>query len=109
MVELIECDVNPGLYNLPCQEMIVELSNGTHVYLSEGFGGMDELMGGQYRWQHGIAVKLLPTDTLASIRVDDGAVLLSNFDRMVHGYDTERPLLDWSGSKIGKIAEEATK
>jgi hypothetical protein len=46
MTKLIERNTLTGDYNLPKQEMIVELGDGRRVYLIEGFGGMSSLEGG---------------------------------------------------------------
>lgn len=107
MSKLIEQDTNQGQYDLPCQEMIVELTDGRRMYLLEGFGGMSDLEGGQYRWRHGIAIQILPTDTLESLRADTGEYNTTSYDRLVHGYDEQRPVQEWPGTIIDSIASAA--
>lgn len=107
MTKLIERNTLTGDYNLPLQEMIVELSNGRRVYLIEGFGGMSSLEGGQNRWRHGVAVQILPADTLDSLSEDSGDYYVGSYTRMMNGYDKQRPILDWDGWVIDRVATSA--
>jgi hypothetical protein len=107
MAKLIERNTLTGDYNLTKQAMIVEMSDGRRIYLIEGFGGMDSLEGGQNRWRHGAAVQILPTDTLDSLAEDSGEYHVTSYERMMHGYDEQRPVLDWDGSVIDRVARLA--
>ena len=67
------------------------------VFLIEGFGGLDSLHGGAWRWRHGRAYRADADDTLAS--------LWEPIDRPPHCRTFEqRDLLNWNGSAIQRIA-----
>lgn len=72
--------------------------------MCQGFGGMNDLIGGAYRWQHGLACKLCAGDTLDALR--DGAwnEWTGLLAAIMHGADDRRPLLDWTGNMINEIA-----
>jgi hypothetical protein len=101
---MIETDTNDGIYNLPCTEMIVRLTDGRRVYLSEGFGGISSLEGGQYRWKYGIAIAIHETDTLETLHADTGEYNCDSYERMMAGYDETRPVLGWDGVIINGMA-----
>ena len=104
MTTLIQADTNDGIYDLPCTEMIVQLTDGRRIYLSEGFGGMSSLEGGQYRWRHGVAIAIQVTDTLESLHTDTKEYNCHSYERMMAGYDETRPILDWDGNVIDRVA-----
>lgn len=99
---LIEQDSFVGLYNFEIDEMIVELADGTRVYLVEGYGGEQSVIGGSYRWPQGAAYKIRPKDTLESLHGGS-----EDYERMINGYDAERPVLNWPGSMISVVARGA--
>jgi hypothetical protein len=67
---------------------------------------MDSLAGGMVRWRHGRVIKLLATDTFEEL---DGAwnECCTILNTASHGYDTDRPLLEWSGDAIDRVANAA--
>lgn len=109
MAKLIETTRTKGIYGLPADEMIVELKDGRRVWLLEFYGGEDTSQGGQYRWRHGVAIQVLPTDTLASLHEDNGewAEGTHSRDAILSGYDDRRPLLYWDGNVIERVATVA--
>lgn len=98
---LIEQGVQKGLYGFDQQEVIVEIG-GQRIYLCEGYGGEGAIMGGGYRWIHGIAILIDKNDTLNSLHNDTEAYSL-----MVGGYDNHRPIQDWDGEAIDTCARGA--
>ncbi len=86
-------------------EAIIETPQHGRVYIADGYGGQDDLRGGAVRWAHGLALKLQPGDTLASLQAPDswneGTTILS---AAINGYDTTRPLLR---GNVGMMADQA--
>lgn len=108
MGKIIERATRTGLYDLDTESVIVELEDGTRVYLTDGYGGEDTLDGGQYHWRYGIAVQVKPTDTLASLTTpDDQGNTLIDYASHTFAVKTERRILDWSGPRINRIATTA--
>lgn len=106
---LIDQDSFDGIYDFTVDEMIVEAQGGQRVYLVEGYGGEQSVIGGAYRWIHGLAIYIKPEDTLKSLHED-----IEDFERMMHGYDEERPVQTWDGKAVeqcarGVIAREAAR
>ncbi len=88
---------------------IAIIQHATHgrLLLCQGFGGVDTLKGGAYRWQHGLACKLQPSDTLASLRAGKWNESTSLLDAVIHGADKSRELLTWTGAQLTKLAQVA--
>jgi len=65
---------------------------------------MDSLDGGMYRWRHGLAVQLLPDDTMEALSAphNDIETILS---AACAGYRQERPLMEWDSYAVATIAE----
>lgn len=106
-VKIIEYRNSKGMYDLNCQRMIIEHEKHGRLLLSEAFGGMDSLEGGQYRWSQGTVNKLKPEDTFESLENAEWNENTSVYDAAIHGYDKSRPVLDWDGHIITAIAKKA--
>lgn len=106
MAKLIEKKHSEGIYGMDCCEKIVEMPDGKRIYLVEGFGGMHSPEGGMYRWRHGLAIQVLPTDTLESLHADDDSEL-PEYQLMIEGHSKQRPVLDWDGKIIASVANSA--
>ena len=111
MAKLIEQKTYKGVYDLSRDEIIVELSHGRRVYITDGYGGERSIAGGAYRWRHGLAIQILPTDTLESLHNEDFApgCYVTQYYLMIHGEDKYRPILDWTGVQVDNVAVSATK
>lgn len=105
-ITLVESDTINGQYDMPLTIAIVDTQDG-RLLVSQAFGGMDTMAGGAVRWRNGIAVKLQPTDTLASLRAGEWNEHTSLMDAVLGGHDNSRPVLDWSGRHIADIADKA--
>ena len=105
---IVERRSRSGIYDLTAQEMIVDHPKFGRVLIIEGFGG-NELQGQAYRWRHGMAVALHADDSFAGIdKIDDRKVLPDTFLGLAMlGDDQSRPILNWSGRQIEKLAQEA--
>lgn len=101
---LVEHDAYEGQYGMTGERMIIDHPRHGRLLLLQGFGGMEEMLGGAYRWLYGIAIPLLPDDTLASLSADD-----EQWQRMTHGYDDDRPVLTWEGIMIEQLARAVTR
>ena len=104
--KIIEKETNKAEYDMDCVSMIVENENGERYLMQEGFGGMDTMAGGAIRWRHGLIIKIKAGETFSTFEKEwnESATLR---DAMLRGYDDERPILDWSGTIIEKIANLA--
>lgn len=90
-----------------CASAIIDHPQHGRLYITERFGGVDSLSGGAYRWRHGIVCRVQLTDTLESLRNGEHNEWTSTLDAMIHGHDTDRPLLPWGGSAIENLAKSA--
>jgi len=76
------------------------------LYIADGYGGEEDINGGCVRWEHGIVCRLRPDDTLDTLDGDyNGHVTI--MEAMTHGYDDDRPVMDWPGRAIAAIAQVA--
>lgn len=93
-------------YNLEGLGAIIDHPKYGRLYIQQGFGGLDDLIGGAVRWEHGIACQLLDSDTLATLnaQANDYVTVL---DAMINGYDNSRPVMPWSASLVRNIAKSA--
>jgi len=94
--ELIEEFSRRGAYDMLQTLAIVDHHTHGRVLISQGFGGMDSLEGGTYRWKHGYVVKVSSTDTIEHLLAygDAGFQNVDLLDR-----------IDWPGHVISKVAE----
>jgi hypothetical protein len=106
-ISVVESDTSTGLYDMLQGRMVVDHPTHGRLLLVEGFGGMDSLQGGQYRWMHGYAVRLQPGDTLASLDLKEWNEWTSLYTAVMAGYDKTRPVLEWSGHMIASVARAA--
>ena len=62
--EVIESRLIEGAYGILCRQAIINQHKHGRLFISEGFGGMNSMEGGDYRWRHGMAVRARAADTL---------------------------------------------
>lgn len=105
-MKLIEQQTHEGVYGLPHTVAIVEHPEQGRVLIAEGFGGMDDLSGGNYRWRHGVACQLQVTDTLDALDQARNECC-TIIEAALSGHDPDRPLLNWSGDEITEVARAA--
>jgi hypothetical protein len=96
---LIETTRVESDYGMLCRLAIVEHPKHGRLFIREGYGGEDSLAGGAIRWKHGLAIKLLPGDTLESLRATPDGYL-----DLVQGFDPDRPVLAWDGHSLEAVA-----
>jgi len=103
---IIEQRTRRAGYDMPQTMAILEHPAHGRIYITQGFGGMYALEGGKYRWRHGGAARVLPTDTLYSL---DGYVDIgvSVADDAIAGFDSARPALGWDGNVLDRVARAA--
>lgn len=106
-IQIVDVEHGRGSYDMQLKRAIIDHPEHGRLYLTQAFGGMDTLAGGAIRWRHGIACRLRPGDTLNSLRGEAWNDIVSRMEAMEHGYDDERPVLDWSGSAIESVARKA--
>lgn len=85
-------------------EAIVEHEAHGRLLVCDGFGGKDSLRGGSVRFEHGMVCKLHDDDTFDSLDADwnDYTTVKSAIQA---GYDGSRPVLDWGGHVIARLAK----
>ena len=98
---LIESDSRSGAYGMRQSRAIIQHHTEGRLLLVEGFGGMDSVEGGMYRWKHGSAYKITEADTLESIFSKHTESEFSDYDCM------RQNALEWSGNIIAKVAQSA--
>jgi hypothetical protein len=106
-INVIEQEQVERDYGMQGTEAIVEHPDHGLIYIADGFGGVDTMRGGAVRWEHGMAVKLQPGDTLESLLETEWNESTSLFRAMLEGYDEARPVLEISGRQIAAIAKAA--
>ena len=106
---VIESRLVAGAYDLLRREMIIEHPQFGRLLLAEGFGGGD-LAGQCYRFRHGAAAQLQPTDTFAILdKIDESRVMPNTFLFLVlDGADATRPVRNWSGQTIAALLREVS-
>lgn len=97
---LIDADTKPGAYDMPIARLLVDHAELCRLLILQGFGGMDQLCGGAYRWRHGIALSVPADATLASLDEEEAEYGTLS--------DTH-PIIDWDGVVIDKIAQAIRK
>jgi hypothetical protein len=96
---IIESDSRSGAYEMRQQRAIIQHHTHGRLLLVEGFGGMNSVEGGMYRWKHGSAYKIEEADTLESIFSKHTESEFSDYDSMIP--------LEWSGNIIAKVTQSA--
>lgn len=97
---LIDADTKIGAYDMHIARMLVDHAELGRLLISQGFGGMDKLCGGAYRWRHGIALSVPADATLASLDKEDAEC---------GPLSETHPMIDWDGVVIDKIAQALRK
>jgi hypothetical protein len=106
-IQVIEQRTRLGAYDKPATEAIIHHPKHGRLYVSEAFGGLDTLAGGNVRWRHGDVCRVLEGDTLESLHhADDSGAPPIHYD-MIGGADKRRPVLCWSGRCVESIAKSA--
>lgn len=103
--QIIEINHTRGEYDLPATVAIIDHPTHGRLLLSMGFGGLNTIEGGAYRWQHGVAIALQPGDTLASLSAGVLNECANLYDAVLSGHDDTRPYMDWTGNMIAACAE----
>jgi hypothetical protein len=96
-----------GQYDMQYTEAIVEHPTLGRLYVTEAYGGEQSLAGGCYRWRHGAAYRLQPSDTLQSLDQRPAADDYPNtiMTSMVMCRDDSRPLL--LDVDVARLAKQA--
>ena len=102
---IIERETDRAEYDLPRTMAIIDHAEHGRLLLAQGFGGMDDLRGGMYRWCHGSIQQLRPDDTFASLRAAEWTPGISLLSAVLDGRDRTRPGLNWTGAMIAACAE----
>ena len=101
---LIESRDFRGEYDLPRREAIVRHPDHGLLLIRDGYCGEGGIRGGAYRWDEGSVIRLRDGDSFSLL--DNGAwnddVVL--YEPVVNGYDDSRPILEWEGYMIAKLA-----
>ncbi|MFQ5589572.1 MAG: hypothetical protein ACE5HE_00275 [Phycisphaerae bacterium] len=102
----IESREVPMDYGIPGAEAIIDMA-GQRILIAQRFGGMGTLRGGSCRWEHGIAVQLQDGDTFAFLEEGEWNEDTTLMQAVLAGHDNDRPVLDWTGDRIAKVARSA--
>ncbi|MFA5633414.1 MAG: hypothetical protein WC997_18140 [Porticoccaceae bacterium] len=94
-------------YGFRGTEAIIDHPKHGRLLLCDGFGGKDTLAGGTVRWTHGMAVKLEDDDTFDALDSTEWSVGTTLMQAVKGGYDDARPILDWDGLTIARVAAAA--
>lgn len=103
--KIVEVREEEGMYGFDTTTMIIDTKKHGRVLITDGWGG-DDLSGYCYRWIHGIAVQLKDDDDFDVLDADwnDWTTTLG---ATLEGADPERPILQWTGYAINKLANAA--
>ncbi|MDD5513617.1 MAG: hypothetical protein PHD09_07595 [Candidatus Omnitrophica bacterium] len=105
---LIDSKTTRGAYDLPTTIIILDTEDMGRILLADGWGGND-VTGYQYRWIHGLAIKLKSNDTFDTLATPWNDCT-STLQAVIGGHDTERPILrNFSGYAIAAIAKRHGK
>ena len=91
-------------YGLSGIDAIVDHPEHGRLLVCDGYGGMDDIKGGAVRFEHGLVVKLHNDDTFAALDGDWNEAT-SIMSAVTHGYDESRPVLEWPGFMVAKLAK----
>ena len=92
----VECE-----YQFKGTDAIIDHPKYGRLFICDGFGGIDELRGGAVRWEHGMAIKVLPDDTLDILHT------WGTLERIRYGYDDSRTVMPWTGAMVAAVARAA--
>jgi len=104
IIEKIDVERDYGLIGTA---LVIDHEKHGRLLLNDGFGGIDTPAGGAVRWRHGMAVKLLPSDTIESLQSTPWNDYASTYDAVLAGHDKNRPVLDWTGDMVERLAKFA--
>lgn len=96
-------------YDFDGVEAIIDHPKHGRLFICDGFAGVGSLRGGAVRWEHGFVAKLKADDTFAALDAEDQRyvcpqALLSVIEA---GQDDERPILEWDGHAVDRVAKAA--
>lgn len=100
-ITLIEQDDVERDYGFSGVEAVIDHPAHGRILLCDGYGE-DAHGAGCVRWGHGKAISLQPTDDLDTLRADPEAWMA-----LLHGYDSSRPVLEWTGHMVASVAKSA--
>ena len=103
-IKVIAQDTVKAQYDMWCKWAIIDHPKHGRLYITQGFGGMDSLQGGMYRWSNGIAVQLMPDDTITSLSAMHNETI-NILEAACRGYRDERQLVDWTGDMVAQVAK----
>lgn len=105
---LVEADDYSGAYDMRCTYALIDTAKHGRLLIVEGFGGMDSLSGGAYRWRHGEAYRVAADATLEGLREADSAYRGGDGTRLgdyTHGPEAAGEV--WPGAAIAALAKAA--
>lgn len=100
---LLETASFPGPYGFECKAAIIDHDTQGRILLFQRYGGVDWMDGGATRWRHGVCARLLPSDTFESLNGEWNSTS-TVLDAVLAGADDSRPLLEWNGIMIDRMA-----
>jgi hypothetical protein len=100
---LLEKLEREGRYGMSTAALILDTDTHGRLLISDGFGGLDSLEGGAYRWKHGVVVRLKAADTF-DILAEPWNDYTDTLSAVLAGDDPERPVQPFYGPAIDKIA-----
>lgn len=102
---IVEIKRGDGQYGMTYTHALIDHPEHGRLLIMDGYGGEDQLRGGQYRWEHGCVIRLQPGDTLESLEAGAWNDATSLLDAVVHGCDDTRPFARWDGHAIASLAK----
>jgi len=103
--KIVEKETLERAYGFQGVQAIIDHDKHGRLLVLDGFGGMDTLQGGAVRFRHGMVIRLKNTDTLSNLKNQNWNNHESLLSAVLQGCDDDRPVLDWSGSMVSKLAE----
>jgi hypothetical protein len=100
---LIEKREQEAQYNMTTESMILDTDTHGRLLITDGWGG-DDVNGYCYRWRHGLAIQIKTDDTF-EVLDRPWNEWTDTINAVLTGNDPERPILDWNGFAIEKIAK----
>lgn len=101
---LIETGELEAEYGYTCTVAVIDHHEHGRLLLMQGFGGMDSVEGGAVRWRHGMAVKIHDDDTLDGLGSERWNAETTLYQAVVNGHDNSRPVMEWDGFVVERIA-----
>ena len=110
MAKLVEKRTYKGVYDFDQTEAIVDHPKLGRILIRQGYGGVDQIIGGAIRWIHGDAYKLHPGDTLEKL---DGPSNykrewgdpITIYEQIMDQDDNSRPFCSLWGRPLELVAE----